>query len=646
MSYAAPCGCYDRKILPVFTLLFFAFQVLLYVPQGPKLNSEYFNGQLANNMEVLPVRPIPEVCVSDREDSLQLAVATVLTIPEQLSPAAKRAVCETVMTMSSHVHLKSPSSEIATEVRATYSPSLASGSSSSDHGDMDFEDDGYNSYYDSDDEDERDGEEDNLLPSRRRRRRDASTTTETRPRTGPLSRLYRSLSWAGNRLEPESPLSKGVTTATANLVSTLIAASNTHHNHRSKSVESTSSGRRRSMYLPNRHELRAQYLIGNTKSPYDWAAQLVDQEQLRKMPYRKRKFYEQQNDLIERYIEIDCLLDSDVSHTMIQQYSQESQSRRGVVPANIDEEGQLYLTADARDEYSGIVTLAIMVNFLINVFLLAGKAAIVLLTHSISVIASLVDSALDFLCTTIIWFSTSMVESSSASTKFMYPVGRTRLEPLGVLIFSIIIIVSFSQVAVEAVQRIYSGPREPVELGIPSFAIMSLAVISKLFAWLWCRSINSSAVQALAQDAMSDIVFNLLSILFPVTGYFFNFWWLDAVGALCLSLYIIRQWVETTIEHIRHLTGISGDAIDKQVIMYLCVRFAESIKQVTTINVYHAGDRLHVEVDIVVDDKLTLRDTHDLGEALQYAIETLPMVERAYVHLDYRDDNFVGHIPR
>ncbi|KAK9318615.1 cation efflux family-domain-containing protein [Lipomyces starkeyi] len=597
-------------------------------------------------MEVLRVCPIQKECVSDLDDSLQLAEATVLTIPEPLSPAGKRAVCESMLSMSSHVHLKSQSSEIATEVRATYSPSLASGSSSSDHGDMEFEDDGYSSYHDSDDEHEFDGEEDSLLPTRRRRRRDASATTVTSDRTGPLSRLYRSLSWTGTRLEPESPLSKGVTTATANLVSTLIAASNTHYNHRSKSVESTPSGRRRSMFLPNRDELRAQYLIGNTKSPYDWASQLVDQEQLRKMPYRKRKFYEQQNDLIERYIEIDCLLDSDVSHTMIQQYSQESRSRRGVVPANIDEEGQLYLTADARDEYSGIVTLAIMVNFLINVFLLAGKAAIVLLTHSISVIASLVDSALDFLCTTIIWFSTSMIESSSASTKFLYPVGRTRLEPLGVLIFSIIIIVSFSQVAVEAVQRIYSGPREPVELGIPSFAIMSLAVISKLFAWLWCRSINSSAVQALAQDAMSDIVFNLLSILFPVTGYFFNFWWLDAVGALCLSLYIIRQWVETTIEHIRHLIGISGDAIDKQVIMYLCVRFAESIKQVTTINVYHAGDRLHVEVDIVVDDKLTLRDTHDLGEALQYAIETLPMVERAYVHLDYRDDNFVGHIQR
>ncbi|KAK9381065.1 cation efflux family-domain-containing protein [Kockiozyma suomiensis] len=394
--------------------------------------------------------------------------------------------------------------------------------------------------------------------------------------------------------------------------------------------------------------MRVQYLIGNTKSSYNWSSMIVDDEQLKKMPRNIRKFYRGQNELAERYMEVDSLLDSDISHVMIRDYTSgvSSGSRRTAVPANIDEEGLAFLSTDAREEYSGIITLAIIVNFLINIFLLTGKGVIVLLTNSISVIASLVDSALDFLCTTIIWLSTSMAESRNSSIRFKYPVGRSRLEPIGVLIFSIIIIVSFLQVAVEAVQRLYSGSREPVKLGLPSFSIMSMAVVLKLFAWLWCRSINSSAVQALAQDAMSDIVFNLLSIFFPVTGYLLGFWWFDPLGALLLSIYIIYQWVETTFEHIRNLTGVTGDAVDKKVITYLCMRFADSIQKLTAVNVYHSGDRLQVEVDVVVDDRFSLRDTHDLGEALQYAIETLPMVERAYVHLDYRGDNFVGHIQR
>ncbi|KAK9460954.1 cation efflux family-domain-containing protein [Lipomyces oligophaga] len=364
-----------------------------------------------------------------------------------------------------------------------------------------------------------------------------------------------------------------------------------------------------------------------------------------------RRHYEAQNELIERYIEIDMLLDSDLSQNMIREYTQQPESSStsrpsNAVPANIDVEGQAYLNADQREDYSGIVTLAIVVNFLINIFLLAGKGAIVLLTNSMSVIASLVDSALDFLCTTIIWLSTTLAESSNPNTRFKYPIGRSRLEPLGVLVFSIIIIVSFFQVAVESVERLYGGPRVAVKLGIPSFAIMSMAVILKLFAWFWCKSVNSSSVQALAQDAMSDIVFNLLSICFPVIGHLFDIWWLDPLGALCLSIYIVIQWIDTMFEHIRNLSGVTADSLDKQVITYLCMRFAESIIKVTSINVYHAGDRLQVEVDIVVNEKLLLRDSHDLGEALQYTIEALPMVERAFVHIDYRQGNFKGHIRR
>ena len=56
---------------------------------------------------------------------------------------------------------------------------------------------------------------------------------------------------------------------------------------------------------------------------------------------------------------------------------------------------------------------------------------------------------------------------------------------------------------------------------------------------------------------------------------------------------------------------------------------------------YYAGDRINVEVDVVLDEGVVeggdveigmgmgLRDSHDLGESLQYVIEGLPVVERA-----------------
>jgi hypothetical protein len=49
-------------------------------------------------------------------------------------------------------------------------------------------------------------------------------------------------------------------------------------------------------------------------------------------------------------------------------------------------------------------------------------------------------------------------------------------------------------------------------------------------------------------------------------------------------------------------------------------------------------------VDVVLDAKMPLRDVHDLGEALQYSIESLHGVERAFVHCDYTIGNPSGHI--
>lgn len=42
-----------------------------------------------------------------------------------------------------------------------------------------------------------------------------------------------------------------------------------------------------------------------------------------------------------------------------------------------------------------------------------------------------------------------------------------------------------------------------------------------------------------------------------------------------------------------------------------------------------------VEVHIVLDENMRLKEAHDISESLQNAIESLPEVERAFVHADY-----------
>jgi len=67
------------------------------------------------------------------------------------------------------------------------------------------------------------------------------------------------------------------------------------------------------------------------------------------------------------------------------------------------------------------------------------------------------------------------------------------------------------------------------------------------------------------------------------------------------------------------------------------------ILQLDTVRAWHSGPRLIVEVDIVMDPNETLRATHDVAEELQIKLESLPNVDRCYVHVDYETSHAPEH---
>ena len=165
-----------------------------------------------------------------------------------------------------------------------------------------------------------------------------------------------------------------------------------------------------------------------------------------------------------------------------------------------------YQPEEETDSQHPIVKVAIYVNLAANIVLLILKLIVAYMTASVSVLASLVDAALDFLSTAIIFITTRMIARQDTDA---YPVGRRRLEPIGVLVFSVIMVTSFVQVAIEGLHQVTSGNQTIVQLTIPAVAIMGATVVIKFLCWLWCRLIKNSSVQALAQDAMTDVVVKL-----------------------------------------------------------------------------------------------------------------------------------------
>ncbi|KAK0754070.1 hypothetical protein B0T18DRAFT_434585 [Schizothecium vesticola] len=458
---------------------------------------------------------------------------------------------------------------------------------------------------------------------------------------------------------------------------------------------------RRMSAILNAPNMRSMRLIGSSNPRYQWERYWTTEEQRKGMRKPVREYYERINHLVQQYLYIDCLLDSSLPHDLLNEYNDMPVSafRGGVeIPDTISEERQPstqtepskphnkikrtpkdiyrptettplfsrpneafeddddygtrveadegapeipWLEDEQVDAHAPIVLYLVYVNFAANLILLVGKLIVVLSVPSVSVLASLVDAMLDFLSTIIVWITTLLI---SRQDQYRYPVGRRRLEPLGVLIFSIIMITCFFQVSIEALTRLASPDHTIIQLGYPAIAILLSTVVIKGFCWLWCRLIKNSSVQALASDASTDVIFNLGSIAFPIIGFYAKIWWLDALGGLLLSLVVIFNWSQTSYEHIQHLSGFSATADQRNILLYLTMRFAKTIKQIQGLQAYHAGDKLNVEVDIVLDASTTLKDSHDLSESLQYVLESVPIVDRAFVHVDYASYNLPTHM--
>jgi divalent metal cation (Fe/Co/Zn/Cd) transporter len=156
-------------------------------------------------------------------------------------------------------------------------------------------------------------------------------------------------------------------------------------------------------------------------------------------------------------------------------------------------------------------------------------------------------------------------------------------------------------------------------------------------------------MEALAQDHWNDTMSNsVAAVALVLAVYDQRLWFLDPIGAMLISFYIIYSWYMTGKEQIEHLTGKSapGDFIGELVDM--ANEFDDRIV-VDTVRAYHFGPKFLVEIEIVMDQSTLLYESHDLGMDLQYAIEGREEVERCFVHIDYQarpyDEHVVSKVP-
>ncbi|MCJ1245278.1 hypothetical protein MMC30_002481 [Trapelia coarctata] len=383
----------------------------------------------------------------------------------------------------------------------------------------------------------------------------------------------------------------------------------------------------------------------------DWESYRKSDDELKAIKDKRvRRYYEEQNKRLDDRLEVDMLvknvaesiLDSmnpDADHDGIAESQGALQGVGESIEQLLPEDEQ-----EKRRKGRKQARWTININVIANILLLTAKCVAAFYSDSLSLIASTLDSALDLLCTLIVWTTNRLVQWRLTSLNRRFPVGRRRLEPIGILVFSIIMVISFMQVLKESVEKLLpGGEKKAVELPPLAAGSMLATIIVKGIIWFACIRVKTTQVQALAQDCKTDVIFNTLSLLFPFIGAKASIWWLDPLGAALLSLFIIYDWSSTCFENVTRLSGSAVEDSFMKKLTFLAYRFSPVVDGFKNLTAYHAGDGAWAEFDLLLDEKTPLRRAHDVAETLQYCAEGLDEVDRAFVTTDYTSQGPTGH---
>lgn len=226
-----------------------------------------------------------------------------------------------------------------------------------------------------------------------------------------------------------------------------------------------------------------------------------------------------------------------------------------------------------------------------------------------------------------------------------FPAGKARLETAGNICFCFLMTaVSFILIAFSIRELAVGSQNETQSFHLPSVIAVSVAFVTKLALFLYCWALRNqvSQIRILWEDHRNDLFINGFGILTSVGGSKLR-WWIDPMGAIILSVLVSVLWLHSAYGEFQLLVGVTADTNMQQLITYISMTHSPVITAIDTVRAYTSGPRLLVEVDVVMDPDASLRATHDVAEELQMKLESLPDVERAYVHVDYETTHKPEH---
>lgn len=258
--------------------------------------------------------------------------------------------------------------------------------------------------------------------------------------------------------------------------------------------------------------------------------------------------------------------------------------------------------------------------------LLVLKLVVGIATHSMSILASAVDSLMDLMASTINYFSIRTAEEpADANHQF----GHGKIESLAGLFQGLLIGGSASYLAYRSVDRLrYEQPLEMLGYGIVAM-LVSTAVTVALVRHMQkvAATTGSVALQADSLHYASDVLTNLGSLAALLAVRWTGQARIDPIISLLISAYIMRSAVIVLRDAINILMdrSLSQEVIEQIRTLALT---EPRVKGVHRLRTRQSGSHKFIDFHLSIEPTVTFAEAHDITEE---------MIRRIKVQIPYAD---------
>jgi len=276
-------------------------------------------------------------------------------------------------------------------------------------------------------------------------------------------------------------------------------------------------------------------------------------------------------------------------------------------------------------------------GFVIN-FLLAGfKFAFGFFGRSQAVMADGVHILSDMVTDLFILIG---IKFWSAPADECHPYGHQRIETITTVGMATLLTLAAVSLALNAIFRLSHPVCPPLSLVFIA-PLASIIIKEILFRRTRAvgRRIKSPAVMANAWHHRSDVISSIPPLIAVVAAAINPKWaFLDPVGALIVALLILQVAWKIAAPALAELTE-KGAAPEELKTIEALACDVSGVCSVHKIRTRRVGPGLFIDLHVVVDADLTVRDSHDIACALQKAlIDNGPAVADVTVHMEPDDE--------